>query len=74
MSSFFLRNKETLLSYNHAGILLAQPFEPASVCMLPDTGRVYHPAPEKAGGFGLVADKLSILWSQVGRVERKHLR
>ena len=33
--------------------------------MDPATGRVYHPASDKVGGVGLVADKLSILWTKV---------
>jgi hypothetical protein len=33
--------------------------------MVSATGRVYHPAPERVGGFGLIADKLSIQWTQV---------
>ena len=33
--------------------------------MDPETGRVYHPASDKVGGVGLVADKLSILWTKV---------
>ena len=35
--------------------------------MIPSTGRIYHPAKEKVGGFGLIADKLSILWTQEKR-------
>ena len=35
--------------------------------MVPETGRVYHPGPSLCGGVGLIADKLSILWSQEHR-------
>lgn len=35
--------------------------------MVPETGRVYHPGPELCGGLGLIADKLSILWTQQQR-------
>lgn len=53
-------NVENLLSYNHAGDLLTLKFEPQKLFMLPDTGRVYHPAPERAGSIGLVRSKLAI--------------
>ena len=35
--------------------------------MVPETGRVYHPGPSLCGGVGLIADKLSILWTQEQR-------
>ena len=35
--------------------------------MVPETGRVYHPGPSLSGGVGLIADKLSILWTQEQR-------
>ena len=35
--------------------------------MVPETGRVYHPGPSLCGGVGLIADKLSILWTQEHR-------
>ena len=37
--------------------------------MDPATGRVYHPASDKVGGVGLVADKLSILWTKVWKMK-----
>ncbi|XP_025114677.1 UPF0598 protein CG30010-like isoform X2 [Pomacea canaliculata] len=46
-------------SYAWAGDKLTVKFEPEKVCMLPETGRVYHPAPEKAGGVGLVRSSLA---------------
>lgn len=55
---------ENYLSYNHAGDLLLLKFEPEKVFMLPETGRVYHPAPEKAGSIGLVRSKLAIEFSK----------
>ena len=56
---------EPCLSYGHAGLLLTVPFEPSKICMDPETGRVYHPGPEKTGGIGLVSDKLNIEWTSV---------
>ena len=54
-----------LLSYNQAERDLTVDFEPEHICMVPETGRVYHPAADKVGGRGLIADKLAILWTQV---------
>jgi len=48
------------LSYGGAGDLLTFPFNPTEISMLPLTGRVYHPAPEKAGGVGLVKSAVAI--------------
>jgi hypothetical protein len=48
------------LSYNGTGHRLVLPFQPSKLCMLPGTGRVYHPAPEKVGGIGLVKSSLAI--------------
>jgi len=56
------------LEYGHAGELLVHKFSPSMICMVPATGRVYHPGPEATGGVGLVADKLAILWTQEGRI------
>eukprot|EP00094_Tigriopus_californicus_P008780 TCALIF_08462-PB protein Name:"Similar to C8orf82 UPF0598 protein C8orf82 (Homo sapiens)" AED:0.32 eAED:0.45 QI:0/0.75/0.6/1/0.25/0.2/5/75/209 len=58
---------ESLLSHNQADRLLTTEFQPAEVAMDPNTGRVYHPASEKCGSVGLIADKLSILWTQEKR-------
>ena len=52
------------LSYNHAGALLRTPFEPRRLCMLPSTGRVYHPGPPRVGGVGLVRSALAIEFSR----------
>ena len=37
-------------------------------------GRVYHPGPKGSGGVGLVADRLSILWTEEQRSESKILQ
>ncbi|KAM5157710.1 UPF0598 protein C8orf82 homolog [Mantella aurantiaca] len=47
------------LSYCGGGDQLAVPFEPERLAMLPDNGRVYHPAPERSGGVGLVKSALA---------------
>ncbi|EFA03128.2 UPF0598 protein CG30010-like Protein [Tribolium castaneum] len=57
-------NEETRLAHNHAGDLLTFRFEPDKVVMIPETGRVYHPAPERAGGVGLIRSKLAIEFSK----------
>ncbi|CAG0887044.1 unnamed protein product [Darwinula stevensoni] len=49
--------------YAHAGEYLVTPFEPDRVCMLPQTGRIYHPAAEKVGGVGLIRSGLAIEFS-----------
>lgn len=58
---------EPLISYNHGGRGLTLKFEPEKICMMPDTGRVYHPAPEKLAGMGLLSDKLSLQWTSEKR-------
>ncbi|XP_023345797.1 UPF0598 protein C8orf82 homolog isoform X1 [Eurytemora carolleeae] len=55
------------LEHNWAEELLVQPFKPNLICMVPNTGRVYHPGPSLAGGIGLVSDKLSIQWTTESR-------
>lgn len=52
------------LSYGHAGDLLTVPFQPSCIYVAPDSGRVYHPAPERVGGIGLVRSQLAIEFSQ----------
>ncbi|XP_073536110.1 UPF0598 protein C8orf82 homolog [Phyllobates terribilis] len=47
------------LSYCGGGDRLTVKFEPQKLLMLPENGRVYHPAPEKAGGVGLVKSSLA---------------
>uniref|UniRef100_A0A8B9CTL2 Chromosome 8 open reading frame 82 n=1 Tax=Anser brachyrhynchus TaxID=132585 RepID=A0A8B9CTL2_9AVES len=53
-----------LLSYCGGGRRLAVPFEPPRLALLPDNGRLYHPAPARAGGVGLVGSALAAEWSQ----------
>ena len=57
-----------MLAYNHADRFLMVPFEPEKICMTA-SGRVYHPAPDKVGGIGLISDKLSIAWTNEKRFE-----
>lgn len=47
------------LSYCGGGEALAVPFEPARLLPLATNGRLYHPAPERAGGVGLVRSALA---------------
>ena len=65
LKSHFRDSPEPLLSFNQGGRFLTSPFVPSAISMDPATGRVYHPASDKVGGVGLVADKLSILWTKV---------
>ncbi|EZA59538.1 hypothetical protein X777_00381 [Ooceraea biroi] len=55
--------EEDWFSYAHADNLLMVPFEPQRLFMNVNTGRVYHPALEKAGGIGLVRSNLAIEFS-----------
>ncbi|KAG8180124.1 hypothetical protein JTE90_012139 [Oedothorax gibbosus] len=52
------------LSYGHTGDMLKVKFEPEKICMLPETGRVYHTGPEATGGVGLIKSSLAIDLSQ----------
>ncbi|KAM6225728.1 LOW QUALITY PROTEIN: UPF0598 protein C8orf82 homolog, partial [Spheniscus humboldti] len=52
-----------LLSYCGGGERLAVPFQPESLAVSPENGRLYHPAPAKAGGVGLVRSALAFEWS-----------
>ncbi|XP_074646323.1 UPF0598 protein CG30010-like [Tubulanus polymorphus] len=54
-----------LFSYGYAGELLTVPFEPQKICMLPESGRIYHPGPDKLGGVGLVRSSLAIEFSKL---------
>lgn len=56
--------KQLHLAYNNADELLTLKFEPEKIFMLPETGRVYHPAPQRAGSVGLVRSKLAIEFSK----------
>ena len=65
-SSFLEDQEETSnnelyhLTFNGIGPKVKFEFQPSKLCMLPKSGRVYHPAPEKAGGVGLVKSSLAI--------------
>ena len=48
------------LTYGGTGGLLTVPFQPNKLCMLPDSGRVYHAGLEKLGGVGLVKSSLAL--------------
>lgn len=39
---------------------MAVLFQPSELCMQLETGRVYHPAPDRMGGVGLIRSQLSI--------------
>lgn len=65
------RNKgkqEDWFSYAHTDRLMV-PFEPTKIFMDTASGRVYHPAPEKAGGIGLVRFKIAIELSSFFKFE-----
>ncbi|KAK1125743.1 hypothetical protein K0M31_005291 [Melipona bicolor] len=51
---------ENWFGYAYAEELLMVPFQPDKIYMDVQSGRVYHPAPEKAGGIGLVRSKIAI--------------
>jgi hypothetical protein len=63
---------EDRLCYGHAGDLLSVKFEPEKVFMLPETGRVYHPAPKNGGAVGLVRSKLAIEFSKWFEFDDEH--
>jgi len=56
-----------ILSYNHGSRFLTVPFEPQKICMMPTSGRIYHPGPDRLGSIGLISDKLGILWTSEQR-------
>lgn len=62
-------NPEIHLAYNHAESSLTLKFQPDKVVMLPETGRVYHPAPERVGSVGLIRSKLAIELSKLFEFE-----
>ena len=53
----------TEIVVNGIGPKMALPFQPERLCMLPKNGRVYHPAPKKAGGVGILKTSLAIEFS-----------
>ena len=48
------------LTFSGIGDTLTFPFQPEKVCMLPESGRIYHPGPEKVGGAALIKSSLAI--------------
>lgn len=54
-----------ILTYGYAGSpALNVQFEPEKVCMLPESGRIYHPADSKIGGVGLIKSSIAIAISK----------
>lgn len=53
-------NATTWLSYCGCGDLLLHPFNPQTLYMAIDTGRVYHEGAGKVGGAGLIKSSLAI--------------
>ena len=62
-----------LLSYGNAGKACTVLFDPHKICMLPWTGRIYHPAPGLAGDIGLVKSSIAIEWSRLFEFEKSDL-
>ena len=58
--SNLLTTPSEMLSYGGTGDLLTAPFLPNKLCMLPDSGRVYHAGLDKLGKVGLVKSSLAI--------------
>ena len=52
--------KSWKLGWGNEKGLLSVPFKPNDVAMCPQTGRVYHPAPDLHGSIGLIKSKLAI--------------
>lgn len=61
---------EDWFGYAHAEELLMVPFQPDKLYMNIQTGRVYHPAPERVGGIGLVRSKIAIEFSPLFNFEK----
>ncbi|CAK9799232.1 UPF0598 protein C8orf82 homolog [Anthophora quadrimaculata] len=61
---------EDWFGYAHAEELLMVPFEPEKLYMNVESGRVYHPAPERTGGIGLVRSKIAIELSTLFNFEK----
>ena len=60
---------DTVSRFQYTAVLTFPPqkFRPEKILMDGETGRVYHPGPELSGGVALIADRLSILWTQEQR-------
>ena len=57
-------DQSDLLSYGGAADKLTVVFEPSKICMLPETGRIYHPATPDIGGVGLIKSSVAIAISK----------
>nr|XP_034176096.1 UPF0598 protein CG30010 isoform X2 [Osmia lignaria] len=64
------KDNKDWFGYAHAEELLMVPFQPEKLHMNVHSGRVYHPAPERAGGIGLVRSKLAIEFSSLFNFEK----
>ena len=60
-----------LLTYSGIGETLTFPFQPEKVCMLPESGRIYHPGPEKVGGVALIKSSLAIELSPTLNIKKE---
>ncbi|XP_021243287.1 UPF0598 protein C8orf82 homolog [Numida meleagris] len=58
------KGNAALLSYCGGGERLVVPFQPQFLTFCPENGRLYHPAPEGAGGVGLVRSALVEEWGE----------
>ena len=54
----------------YAGSTLFVPFSPKKLCMLPDSGRIYHPAPAAVGHVGLIKSSFAIELSSGFRYDK----
>lgn len=66
------KENENHLSYAYAGDLLSVKFQPETIYMKPENGRIYHPAPEKYSGIGLIRSKLAIEFSKYFEFSNKN--
>nr|XP_041570052.1 UPF0598 protein C8orf82 homolog isoform X2 [Taeniopygia guttata] len=55
------------IAFGNAGAALTVPFRPEALAALPENGRLYHPAPARLGGAGLVRSTLAqeLSWALV---------
>ncbi|XP_043592999.1 UPF0598 protein CG30010 isoform X1 [Bombus pyrosoma] len=63
------KKTEDCFGYAHAEELLMVPFQPDKIYMDIQSGRIYHPAPERAGGIGLVRSQIAIEFSPLFNFE-----
>ena len=57
---------------NGIGEKMTFPFDPTKLCMLPRNGRVYHPAPKKVGGAGILKTSLAIEFSSLFSFDKEN--